>query len=325
MNLITLSSVGIRQIKALVCGVMVMSVGTFAHGASIIYTEDAASPNGIVGESTLGGSTSTLVSGLDIPRGVAIDSLNSRIYYSQHSGIIAYSNFSGSSQTTVIASGAGNGTRGMAVDPAGGFIYWAAFIDNVINRAALDGSGQTTLISGLDTPASVSVDTVNSKLYWVERGTTLRIARSDLDGSNIETLVSSVDIDGGYLAVDPSHSFLFFDVRDGVGNTFIHRTDLDGSNGTNIATLSTASTSFEGITIDPENEVVYFGNSSGAGTISSIAYSGGSVSTVASGISNIHGLAFIPEPSTYALIISILSLAGVLWMRRKYLKVGDVK
>ena len=146
------------------------------------------------------------------------------------------------------------------------------------------------MISGLSVPAGVSIDSNNSKLYWYESGTNT-ISSSDLNGSNIQTVVSSVNVDGGYVEVDTTNSYLFFSDTDRLGNTFIKRTDLSGNNSTTIATLPTATTSFEGITADPQSQTVYFADSN-AGTISSVAYTGGSVSTVTTGLSSIHAVAF---------------------------------
>src|ERR1041384_2655277 len=69
--------------------------------------------------------------------------------------------------------GPGNGLiepRGIALDVAGGKIYFADNGLNVIGRANLDGSGAEELIrSAIQFPADVELDLINRKLYWADR------------------------------------------------------------------------------------------------------------------------------------------------------------
>ena len=72
-----------------------------------------------------------------------------------------------------------------------------------IKRANLDGSTIETLHTGTDFSVGLVVD--NEKLYWSSE-TNSKIMRSDLDGGNVETIVSSnidkprgIDVAGGYV------------------------------------------------------------------------------------------------------------------------------
>jgi DNA-binding beta-propeller fold protein YncE len=86
---------------------------------------------------------------------------------------------------------------GVVVDAAAGHIYWTnmgnpSANDGSIDRADLDGGNITTIIpvGGTFTPKQLQLDKKNGKLYWCDREG-MRVMRSNLDGSNIETLVQA--------------------------------------------------------------------------------------------------------------------------------------
>jgi DNA-binding beta-propeller fold protein YncE len=86
---------------------------------------------------------------------------------------------------------------GIVVDIAAGHIYWTNMgnpnaNDGSIERADLDGTNLTTIIPTGDTftPKQLQLDKKNGKLYWSDREG-MRVMRSNLDGSAIETLVET--------------------------------------------------------------------------------------------------------------------------------------
>lgn len=92
---------------------------------------------------------------------------------------------------------AGQGSDGIAVDVEHGFIYWTNMgvpseNDGSLVRAKLDGSEVTTLIPEGDiyTPKQLKLDTQSAKLYWSDREG-MRVSRSELDGTGLETLYTS--------------------------------------------------------------------------------------------------------------------------------------
>ena len=113
---------------------------------------------------------------------------------------------------------------GIAVDVAGGHIYWTNMgvpnaNDGSIERADLDGRNRQTIVAkgGTFTPKQIQLEKKTRKLYWCDREG-MRVMRAELDGSNIETLVDTshgdsrpgpdasrwcvgvaVDVDGGQL------------------------------------------------------------------------------------------------------------------------------
>jgi Low-density lipoprotein receptor repeat class B len=86
---------------------------------------------------------------------------------------------------------------GIAVDVEAGHVYWTNMgvpnlNDGSIERADLDGRNRKMIVSegGTFTPKQLYLDKNNGKLYWSDREG-MRVMRSNLDGSKIETLVET--------------------------------------------------------------------------------------------------------------------------------------
>jgi hypothetical protein len=86
---------------------------------------------------------------------------------------------------------------GIVVDVESGHIYWTDMgvpnlNDGSIERADLDGGNRIIIIpeGGTFTPKQLYLDKKNGKLYWCDREG-MRVMRSNVDGSNIETLVQT--------------------------------------------------------------------------------------------------------------------------------------
>ena len=86
---------------------------------------------------------------------------------------------------------------GVVVDVEAGHIYWTNMgvpsrNDGSIERADLDGRNRTTIVpeGQTFTPKQLHLDKKNRKLYWSDREG-MRVMRSNLDGSKLETLVDS--------------------------------------------------------------------------------------------------------------------------------------
>src|SRR5580704_14034935 len=87
---------------------------------------------------------------------------------------------------------------GIAVDVAAGHIYWTnmgsspAVNDGSIERADIDGKNRKVIVppGGTFTPKQIQLDKRNGKLYWCDREG-MRVMRSNLDGSQIETIVEA--------------------------------------------------------------------------------------------------------------------------------------
>src|SRR5207244_4060726 len=86
---------------------------------------------------------------------------------------------------------------GIVVDVEAGHIYWTNMgvpnlNDGSIERVDLDGQNRTTIVpeGATFTPKQLHLDKENGKLYWCDREG-MRVMRSNLDGSQIETLVDT--------------------------------------------------------------------------------------------------------------------------------------
>jgi len=111
-------------------------------------------------------------------------------------GRILTANPDGSDLKTIVIEGR-KLPDGIVVDVAAGHIYWTNMgnpraNDGSIDRADLDGTNITNIIpaGGTYTPKQLQLDKKNGKLYWCDREG-MRVMRSNLDGSNIETLVET--------------------------------------------------------------------------------------------------------------------------------------
>ena len=128
---------------------------------------------------------------------VAASAPSGRLYFLDIRGGRVISATPDGSDVTVLVSGRTGIPDGIAVDTEGRHIYWTimgrpAADDGMIERVDLDGSHLTTVVpaGGTFTPKQLKLDAVHHKLYWSDREG-MRVMRSNLDGSNIETLVET--------------------------------------------------------------------------------------------------------------------------------------
>jgi len=86
---------------------------------------------------------------------------------------------------------------GVAIDVEAGLLYWTNMgvpnrNDGSIERVDLDGQNRTTIVpeGGTFTPKQLHLEKEAGKLYWCDREG-MRVMRSNLDGSSLETLVDT--------------------------------------------------------------------------------------------------------------------------------------
>ncbi len=143
----------------------------------------------------------------------------------------------------------------VTVDVEGGMIYWTSsgFSANGLWSAPLDGSEQPTeLKSRLSSPEGIALDLASGKLYWSEQRDDV-IMRSDLDGTNEETVLSGIAEPIG-IALDVADEKIYW-IND--QDRQIHRAGLDGSNAEMIVD---GDNSFnpKGIVLDTLNHKLYW-------------------------------------------------------------------
>ena len=162
-------------------------------GGKMYWPIVAASPklqSGKIQRANLDGSNvEDLVTGLGDPFDVALDLAGGKMYWVAGStGKIQRADLNGSNVEDLLT---GLGVPiGIALDVPGGKMYWTA--GGGIHRANLDGSGVVDdLVEGLLRPWDVALDLGGGKMYWPDTNTD-KIQRADLDGTNVEDLVTGV-------------------------------------------------------------------------------------------------------------------------------------
>jgi len=210
--------------SALLCGV--------ANAETIFWTDPAGtSGTHVIRRAGPGPGLQTIVGGLSDPRGMALDTQNSKMYWTELGlGSIRRANLDGTGVEPVVATSDMGG--GIALDVLAGKLYWSdgTIGAGQIKRANFDGSGIETIVnSGLFHAAAVSLDLIQQKVYWTDLEGNLdgngKIQRSNLDGSNIETILTGIDEANG-LAVDPVAGKIYWPE---LTTNRIRRANLDGS------------------------------------------------------------------------------------------------
>ena len=116
-----------------------------------------------------------------------------QLFYLDWRGRVLTMAIDGSEERTLVTRD-GGGADGIAVHD--GYLYWtnmgnAKRQDGFILRATLAGAQVTTIVESgaTHTPKQLKIDPVHEKLYWSDREG-MRVMRSNLDGSDLETLVT---------------------------------------------------------------------------------------------------------------------------------------
>jgi hypothetical protein len=119
-----------------------------------------------------------------------------RLFFLEASGGRVLSANPDGSDKKVIATG-GRVPDGVVVDTEAGHVYWTNMgnpekNDGSIERVDLDGKNRKAIIpeGGTFTPKQLHLEKESGKLYWCDREG-MRVMRSNLDGSKIETLVDT--------------------------------------------------------------------------------------------------------------------------------------
>src|ERR1700692_2261676 len=110
-------------------------------------------------------------------------------------GRIHTMNTDGSDRKTIVSDC--RNCDGIVVDVEAGHIYWTnmgvpSLNDGSVERADIDGKNRKVIIpeGGTFTPKQIHLDKKNGKHDWCDREV-MRVMRSDLDGSKIETIVEA--------------------------------------------------------------------------------------------------------------------------------------
>ncbi|MEZ5542662.1 MAG: DNRLRE domain-containing protein [Pseudomonadota bacterium] len=152
-------------------------------------------------------------------------------------------------------------------------VYWTDDVANKIQRADEDGSNVEDVLTGLNRPTGLDIDTVNGKLYWTNN---YQIMRADLDGSNSEVLYSDLYVKFD-IKLDVAGGKMYW-THDN-GSSRIMSANLDGSAATLVNnTLNRPSC----LTLDKAAGHIYL-TEFGSGQVSRMKFNGTQVTTLATG------------------------------------------
>ncbi len=202
-----------------------------------------------VSEPTLGTSSSKVTTG--------------RLFVLDLSGGRILSMFPDGSNQKAIVTGCRH-PDGIVVDVEAGHIYWTEMgvpnlNDGSVERADVDGQNRRTIVpkGSTFTPKQIHLEKQTGKLYWSDREG-MRVMRSNLDGSKIETLVETGQGDADRrdeqrwcvgMAVDPVRGHFYWTQKgpDNAGQGRILRANIDIPSGENAADRSDIEVLFDGL------------------------------------------------------------------------------
>ncbi len=150
---------------------------------------------GRIGAAHLDGTNAHTLITTPFHAGIAIDQSNHKIYWTTsltaETGEIRRADLDGS-DIEVLVTGYGKPSR-IALDPAGGKIYWTDFVLDIVVRANLNGTAIENLyVVGANlNPDGITLDLAAGKVYWGQSyaSNRARIMRMNLNGSNPEEVL----------------------------------------------------------------------------------------------------------------------------------------
>jgi DNA-binding beta-propeller fold protein YncE len=156
---------------------------------------------GTMNRANLDGSGQEVLFSTPFHRGLAIDHENGKMYWStsisQFKGEIWRSNLDGTDQELVVSSKDSRfKPNKIALDIAGGKIYWTDYVVDIVRRSNLDGSGIQTLYTPPfnRNPEGITLDLQAGMVYWGQdieiEGHTGKIMAMGLDGSNPHNIIT---------------------------------------------------------------------------------------------------------------------------------------
>ena len=176
---------------------------------------------------------------------------------------------------TLKAAGTSRAATASLTGTGGGYLYWSNYQNGTINRANLDGTGATTLVTGQNYPVAMAVD--SSHIYWADYFGGHTVSEANLNGTGVTTLVSGANYAVG-VAVDSSHVYWSYAIDPSGQNNSgtINEVPLAGGNATTLLSEQNP----EQLAVDGSH--IYFVNYN-TGTIDEANLDGTGVTTLVSG------------------------------------------
>jgi DNA-binding beta-propeller fold protein YncE len=138
-------------------------------------------------------------------------------------------------------------------------LFWSDWTRGQIFSANLDTSNAQAVFSSptADAPRGIAIDPFAQKIYWTQFGSSMRIARANLDGTGVEGLVTTGVSGAAGIDLDLVHGKMYWTDHD---LDQIKRADLDGTHIETIVTSSPATpvTFPWGIAVDAMGDRIYW-------------------------------------------------------------------
>jgi DNA-binding beta-propeller fold protein YncE len=169
-------------------------MGTAASAAGAPASAGSAPPVAMNNAAGAGGAPAAMSGNAGASAPKAPSGTSTLFYLDNTGGRVLRANADGSKASTIVPMG-GSGPDGVAVDVAGGHVFWTNMglpnaNDGTVMRADLDGKNVTTIVKSGDTytPKQLKLEPQSGKLYWSDREG-MKVQRANLDGSMLETLI----------------------------------------------------------------------------------------------------------------------------------------
>ena len=174
-------------------------------------------------------STSTIITGIGVCDGLAVDWRSSQLYWTDTTNdTISVSDLEGNNQRTLLFLGLDE-PRGIALDLDSGFMFWTDWgVNPKIERASLSGSQRAAIVTtDLHWPNGIELDKGNKRIFWVDAHMNDydKVESVDYSGHNRKLLYQQKGLHPFGVALIPP--FLFF--TDWHAKVEVHQ--LDASTG----------------------------------------------------------------------------------------------
>ena len=197
-------------------------------GGKVYWTEKTGDSSGTVNSANLDGSGVKEVAAtrFSVPLGIAVDTANKHLYWTNSSGKIKRANLDGRQGQNVLQ----NLSDPMDIALSGGNVYWTQGNGSVRFTNLRGTKNVRNIATGTDTPMSIAVG--GGKVYWTEKtgDSSGTVNSANLNGSGAKQLAESRWSVPIGIAVDTARSRLYWTNSSGK----IKRANLDGRRGQNV-------------------------------------------------------------------------------------------
>jgi len=292
-----------------------------AHAADKMYFTQHYINDQILRANLDGSEGEALLTGLERVFGIALDLTNEKMYFTENKYTdpqvhrITRANLDGSDPVVLV-----NGYRpyGIALDVAGGKIYWTDQSGDIYRANLEDGSGVESVVS-TSGPYGIALDLDGGKMYWTDTDPD-RVARANLDGSGVEELVTDMNLDTA-IALDVEEGKMYWGDYVFLEGGIIRRANLDGSEPEELLNVGTGDTPY-GIALDLFNDKIYYTLTGTANSIMRANLDGSDTETLVTGLGHRYRIALqlsSPVPlARWPLAVLVLFVAVVTLSLRRY-------